>query len=125
MTMLRDKNDRALLRAAGIVLCAGVLVGLGTAQSGFKTELLTGTAHAAVSTEMPVAHNVHADMPASIVRAPSDLPAAVGERGAETVRVELETIERMGNLADGTTYRYWTFNGQVPGPFVRVRVGDT
>jgi nitrite reductase (NO-forming) len=27
-------------------------------------------------------------------------------------------------LADGTSYRYWTFNGQVPGPFVRVRVGD-
>jgi nitrite reductase (NO-forming) len=30
----------------------------------------------------------------------------------------------MGQLADGTSYRYWTFNGQVPGPFVRVRVGD-
>ena len=41
------------------------------------------------------------------------------------MRVELETIERMGDLADGTSYRYWTFNGQVPGPFVRVRVGDT
>jgi nitrite reductase (NO-forming) len=40
------------------------------------------------------------------------------------VELELETIERMGNLADGTTYRYWTFNGQVPGPFVRVRAGD-
>ena len=39
--------------------------------------------------------------------------------------MELETIERMGDLADGTTYRYWTFGGQVPGPFVRVRVGDT
>lgn len=23
-----------------------------------------------------------------------------------------------------TTFRYWTFNGTVPGPFVRVRVGD-
>ena len=30
-----------------------------------------------------------------------------------------------GQLDDGTTYRYWTFNKQVPGPFVRVRVGDT
>ena len=27
-------------------------------------------------------------------------------------------------LADGATYGYWTFNGKVPGPFVRVRVGD-
>jgi len=25
----------------------------------------------------------------------------------------------------GTTYRYWTFNGKVPGPMIRVRQGDT
>jgi nitrite reductase (NO-forming) len=30
-----------------------------------------------------------------------------------------------GQLADGTTFTYWTFNGAVPGPFVRVRIGDT
>jgi hypothetical protein len=29
------------------------------------------------------------------------------------------------DLADGTTFKYWTFNGTVPGPFLRVRVGDT
>jgi nitrite reductase (NO-forming) len=31
----------------------------------------------------------------------------------------------VGQLADGTTFPYWTFNGKVPGPFFRVRVGDT
>ncbi len=62
---------------------------------------------------------------ADIVRAPTDLPVPIGERGPETVRVDLETVEVVGNLADGTTYRYWTFGGKVPGPFVRVRVGDT
>jgi nitrite reductase (NO-forming) len=41
------------------------------------------------------------------------------------VKVELETVEVTGTLADGATYRYWTFNRQVPGPFIRVRVGDT
>ena len=32
----------------------------------------------------------------------------------------------MGQLdpASGTTYRYWTFNGKVPGPMIRVRQGD-
>ena len=30
-----------------------------------------------------------------------------------------------GRLAEGTTFGYWTFNGKVPGPFIRVRVGDT
>jgi nitrite reductase (NO-forming) len=37
----------------------------------------------------------------------------------------LETVEIEGQLVDGTTFSYWTFNGKVPGPFFRVRVGDT
>jgi nitrite reductase (NO-forming) len=38
---------------------------------------------------------------------------------------DLETVELAGQLADGTTYTYWTFNGKIPGPMIRVRVGDT
>lgn len=60
-----------------------------------------------------------------IVRDPTDLPGPIGNRGPEKLVVNLETIEVSGQLADGTTYRYWTFNGKVPGPFLRVRVGDT
>lgn len=60
-----------------------------------------------------------------IVREPTDIPAPVGNRGPETQRIDLETIELAGQLADGTTFKYWTFNGKVPGPFIRVRVGDT
>lgn len=60
-----------------------------------------------------------------IVRDPSDLPAPLPKRGPEKVVVNLETVELVGKLADGATYKYWTFNGQVPGPFLRVRVGDT
>jgi nitrite reductase (NO-forming) len=41
------------------------------------------------------------------------------------VRIELEAREVVGQLAAGTTFRYWTFNGKVPGPFFRVRLGDT
>lgn len=60
-----------------------------------------------------------------IVRAPDDLPAPLPRRAPTTVVVELETIEVDGTLADGATFTYWTFNGQVPGPMLRVRVGDT
>jgi nitrite reductase (NO-forming) len=60
-----------------------------------------------------------------IVREPTDIPDPTGDRDPETLRVDLETIELSGQLADGTTFRYWTFNGKVPGPFIRVRVGDT
>ncbi|HAX68326.1 MAG TPA: nitrite reductase, copper-containing [Anaerolineae bacterium] len=62
---------------------------------------------------------------ADIVRDPTDLPGPIGDREPITVRIDLETVEVEGQLADGTTYTYWTFNGQVPGPFYRVRVGDT
>ncbi len=60
-----------------------------------------------------------------IIRDPSDLPGPIGARPPQKVVVHLETIELTGRLADGTTYRYWTFGGKVPGPFLRVRVGDT
>ncbi len=62
---------------------------------------------------------------ADIVRDPTDLPAPLGEREPTTVRIDLEAVEIEGQLADGTTYTYWTFNGAVPGPFFRVRLGDT
>jgi nitrite reductase (NO-forming) len=61
----------------------------------------------------------------SVVRAASDLPAPIGERGPENVRLDIATSEITGQLADGTTYRYMTFDGKVPGPFYRIRVGDT
>jgi nitrite reductase (NO-forming) len=60
-----------------------------------------------------------------IVRDPADLPAPVGDRAAKNVRIDLEAVELNGQLADGTAYGYWTFGGKVPGPFLRVRVGDT
>ena len=59
-----------------------------------------------------------------IVRDPSDLPPPVGNRLPRRVEVNLYTEEVTGTLANGTSYDYWTFNGKVPGPFVRVRVGD-
>ncbi len=63
---------------------------------------------------------------ADIVRDPADLPGPIGQRSLpQVVRVDFETVELKGKLDDGTSYVYWTFNGKVPGPFVRVRVGDT
>jgi len=60
-----------------------------------------------------------------IVRDPTEIPAPVGNREPQVVRIDLEATEVIGQLADGTTYTYWTFNNQVPGPFFRVRIGDT
>jgi nitrite reductase (NO-forming) len=40
------------------------------------------------------------------------------------VTIELETTEEVKRLADGVEYTFWTFGGQVPGKFMRVREGD-
>lgn len=73
----------------------------------------------------PVVVNNPATTGADIVRDPTEIPAAIPVREPQTVRIDLETVEIEGQLADGTTFQYWTFNGKVPGPFYRVRVGDT
>ena len=76
---------------------------------------------------------VHKDNPvqtikvADIVRDPSDLPPPIGNRPPAVVHVTLTAKELFGVLdpPSGTIYRYWTFDGKVPGPFIRVRQGDT
>jgi nitrite reductase (NO-forming) len=60
-----------------------------------------------------------------IVRAPVDLPPPLPRRAPARVRIDLEAREVVGTLAPGATFTYWTFNGTVPGPFYRVRIGDT
>ena len=63
----------------------------------------------------------------SIVQDPTAVGTPVGKRGPETVKFTLEIQEVLGILdaAAKTTYTYWTFNGKVPGPMLRARVGDT
>ena len=39
--------------------------------------------------------------------------------------ITLVTEEKLGQLADGVTYNFWTFNGTVPGPFIRLRLNQT
>jgi nitrite reductase (NO-forming) len=40
------------------------------------------------------------------------------------VIVNLEVIEVVRKLADGAEYLFWTFGGEVPGSFIRIREGD-
>jgi nitrite reductase (NO-forming) len=60
-----------------------------------------------------------------IVRDPTDLSGPIRARPPQIVRVDLDTVELKGQLDSKTTYNFWTFNGKVPGPFIRARVGDT
>lgn len=59
-----------------------------------------------------------------IAKNPSDLPPPTGRNYPQEVDIEIETKEVIGEMADGIMFNYWTYNGQVPGPFIRARVGD-
>ena len=61
----------------------------------------------------------------NIARNPAKVPATVVYSEAGVVDVSLTTKEVIAEIADGTTINYWTFDGTVPGPFIRVREGDT
>lgn len=70
-----------------------------------------------------------ADEKAVLGVAPMAAPAVKRKAPAHVV-VELETVEKVGQLkhplaGQPMDYEFWTFNGTVPGPMIRVRVGDT
>jgi nitrite reductase (NO-forming) len=98
-----------------------------TGSATSDTHDTTSTAASANNTMSagPAVINGAATQGADIVRDPTDIPAPIGDREPQTVRIDLETVEIEGQLANGATYKYWTFNGKVPGPFFRVRLGDT
>lgn len=59
-----------------------------------------------------------------IAHDPANVGEPVGKRAPKDVTIDLLTTEIEARLGDNSTYRFWTFNNKVPGPFVRVRVGD-
>jgi len=66
------------------------------------------------------------DLPANLERLPPPAIAPpVNRKKPAAVHVELEARPVTGLLAEGIGYHYWTYNGTVPGPMIRVRQGDT
>lgn len=53
------------------------------------------------------------------------VPPVITRSSSALVQVELEVVEKIGKLADGVDYTFWTFGGSVPGKFIRIRQGDS
>lgn len=62
--------------------------------------------------------------PASVTFAPAVPPPITRTKPAHLV-INLSTSEEERPLTDGVTYEFWSYNGHTPGPFIRLRVGDT
>lgn len=59
-----------------------------------------------------------------IARFPDDLPGPLNRAKSSLVELNLEVKEVIAEIADGVEYLFFTFNGKIPGPFLRVREGD-
>lgn len=104
-------------RVSGAVVVVAVTLG---AMVGFG---MLGSRGVEEALGLRVPPPVRGEEIAVITHAPA-VPPPITRKHATKVIVELETIELEGELAPGVTYTYWTFNGSVPGPMVRVREGD-
>lgn len=83
----------------------------------------TSCEKAKAAKENPEQMKVYGETEAQLT-APPLVPRPVGKRAATKLVVNMEVIEKEMQMSDGVSYVYWTFNGSVPGSFIRTRVGD-
>ena len=60
----------------------------------------------------------------AVLTSAPNVPPPIERTSPAKVIIELETVEFRGRLAEDVEYDFWSFGGTVPGPFMRVRVGD-
>ncbi len=60
----------------------------------------------------------------SIIRKPTNILPPVGIRPAKNISFTIITQEVVAEIEPGTTMQFYTFNGSIPGPLLRVRIGD-
>jgi nitrite reductase (NO-forming) len=61
----------------------------------------------------------------NIARNPNDIPPPITRSAPTTDYIDITSKEVISQIAPGVYQNYWTFNGTVPGPFLRVMQGDT
>jgi len=71
----------------------------------------------------PIDPEVMSQEEAVLTQAPN-VPPPIKRKHSAKVIVHLEVKEVTKRLADGVDYTFWTFGGDVPGSFIRIRVGD-
>jgi len=103
-------------RAVFRLLGAGAAI-IGVAKTGWPLGL--ETAQAAEETPAPNRSMVR------VVANPANIPPPIKRDHPMHHDITLEAREVVAEIAPGATFKYMTFGGQVPGPLLRVRQGDT
>ena len=117
-------SRRAVLGAAFGGVGAATLVGVAAATSWPDSGdggVVTGTSAGAPAASAGAEIDFTAEPASDWVRREPVLAPASGERER---RIAIAAREAAGEIAPGTTQEVWSFDGLVPGPFYRGRVGD-
>ena len=88
-----------------------------------RTEFRVSAAAAAAPAKAAVDPTIIGEETAVLTQAPA-VPPPIKRKHATKVIVHLEVKEVVKRMADGVEYLYWTFGGDVPGSFIRIREGD-
>ncbi|WP_136715548.1 copper-containing nitrite reductase [Halorientalis salina] len=113
-----ESSRRRMLQALGI---GGAAALAGCSNNEPQEATNTGT-EATTTSQSDQAKSIDADQ---VAADPTDLPDPVDWNSPRNHEVTLEAEEVTAEIEDGVTFDYMTFNGQIPGPMVRVRQGDT
>ncbi|RFN47060.1 copper-containing nitrite reductase [Fusarium flagelliforme] len=60
----------------------------------------------------------------AVLTSAPNVPPSITRKHPVLLQVELATETKLAQLTSQYKYEQWTFNGTVPGPFIRARVGD-
>ena len=108
-TVFKNHNVLRLLFIG--LLCASINACKGTAKENTSSE------------KTPTSIKIKGTINAELTSAPN-VPEPVGNRTAKRILLSMEVLEETSEMMNGVSYTYWTFGGDVPGKFIRTRVGD-
>jgi nitrite reductase (NO-forming) len=120
-------KKRKLLPVLGTAITFAIVAGYaGLELPGFDMRRnVAAVSHARVMADaLAASEPTVATLPPNLARLPSPPSASPARKSTGLVKVELEAKAVNGLLADGVGFTYWTYNGTVPGPMIRLRQGD-
>lgn len=108
-------------------LAAGILSGISTLVQSAPAAVEAWCAPATFLTPLPRAAFTASsgNGNALVVASAPGVPPPIERAHATNITITLETREVVSPLSETSSYTFWTFGGTVPGPFMRVREGDT
>ena len=131
---MSEQEERLTRRRTGGLIVIAAVAAFALTAAGLTAGIRAADAGSAGGTGDPVSAAPHAHSAAAPATAAVDEPVAPRNtmdadapayRPAAVQSIHLDMTEKTVEIAPGRVVKVWTFGNRVPGPVIRVRVGDT